>query len=465
MRKLFFLSVFFCSIIKLHAQTNFSGGIYQNTTWSVSGSPYIINGSVVVFPGNTLTIEPGVEILINNQTSNSIYIETRGTINCIGTDFLPIKIRTMFDTTNVGWQGFICTSSQGGILNADRFDIANASAPFTYETPLSNYQYTNCSFRHCFQAINVGNSVELSNCQFIDNESAVYGWSYFKIDNCLFKDNNTAVFAYPTAFTMTNSELIDNQTGVNFASGIFDSLYISDCQFLNNTMAIGYPNNGIIKNSFFNDNTTAIQYAYGVELSNNEFMYNEIAIEASVASIVHDNLITNNFGGILISGVSSPQNSPQIFNNEICDNISYIVNNNTNMNYSLLTNCFCGLDSAEIESKIIDGYDDITKGLINYQIYDSTCSNVLETVLKFNQTVGIEEETFESIKVINPINNEIQFIEDKLITSIILQDITGRKQVLISEKANCFNIDFLPSGLYYIVEINGQAVSHKIIKI
>lgn len=270
------LSVF--SILQFESQTNFSGGIYQNTIWATSGSPYIIDGSVVVFPGNTLTIEPGVEILINNQSSNTIYIETRGIINLIGTDILPIKIRTMFDTTNVGWQGFICTSSQGGILNADRFDIANASAPFTYETPLSNYQYTNCSFRHCFQAINVGNSVELSNCQFIDNEAAVYGWSFFKIDNCLFKDNNTAVFAYPTAFTMTNSEFIDNETGVNFASGIFDSLYISDCQFLNNAMAIGYPSNGKIKNSFFNDNTTAIQYAYGIEVANNEFMYNELAI-------------------------------------------------------------------------------------------------------------------------------------------------------------------------------------------
>ena len=59
------------------AQTNVSGGIYQNTTWTLANSPYQVNGSVVVFPGNTLTVEPGVTILINNTNAQNIYIETR----------------------------------------------------------------------------------------------------------------------------------------------------------------------------------------------------------------------------------------------------------------------------------------------------------------------------------------------------------------------------------------------------
>ena len=86
---IFIIFLCFCTL-NAFTQTNVSGGIYQNATWSLAGSPYIVNGPVVVFPGKTLNIEPGVEIRINNQTSSNIYIETRGTINCVGTDALPI---------------------------------------------------------------------------------------------------------------------------------------------------------------------------------------------------------------------------------------------------------------------------------------------------------------------------------------------------------------------------------------
>ena len=45
-----------------NAQTNVSGGIYQNATWSLAGSPYIVNGPVVVFPGKNLNIEPSIAL-------------------------------------------------------------------------------------------------------------------------------------------------------------------------------------------------------------------------------------------------------------------------------------------------------------------------------------------------------------------------------------------------------------------
>lgn len=464
MKKLSLLLLLIAILVKAQAQTNVSGGIYQNATWSLAGSPYIINGPVVVFPGATLNIEPGVEIKINNLTSSNIYIETRGTLNCVGTDALPIKISAMYDTTNqTAWQGFLCTSAQGGVLNADRFDIANAFKPFAYDAPLANYPYTNCKFRHCFEAITVGNWVELNNCQFIDNETAVYGWSYFTINNCLFKDNNTSVFAYPTAFTMTNSQFIDNAIGVNFAAGVFDSLYIADCQFLNNSLGIGYPSNGKILNCTFNDNVTAIQYAYGVEITNNEFFYNELAIEASVDAKIHGNLINNNIGGVLISGVSAIQDSPDIYDNEICGNSNYNVNNNTNMNYALLSNCFCDLDSAGIEAYLIDGYDDITKGLINYQIYDSSCTVLLGTVLKFGQGAGLEELGID-IAIENPALNKLQIFSEININEIQISDLSGKVYELKSPESNIFDLAMLPSGFYFLTTANQIIVNKPFIK-
>jgi hypothetical protein len=446
------------------AQTAVSGGIYQNTNWTLAGSPYIVNSSIVVFPGKTLNIEPGVEIRINNQTSSNIYIETRGTINCVGTDALPIKIHAIYDTmNNVAWQGFVCTSSQGGVLNADRFQISNAYFPFSYETPLTNYNYTNCIFKRCFQAVTVGESVNLSNCQFIDNEVGVYGWANFTIDNCLFKDNTTSIYAYASVLTMTNSDFIDNQVGLSFAANIFDSMYVSDCQFLNNGLALNYPNKGKVENCVFTDNATAIQSAYKCEIANNEFLSNELAIQASVNADIHNNLINNNMGAVLIENVSNVQDSPTIYDNEICGNINFAVNNNTNMNYSLLSNCFCDLDSAGIEAMIIDGYDDITKGLINYQIYDSSCTVLLGTVLKYGPGAGINELAFE-VRFENPVNTELSLLGETEFTSIQVTDLSGKSMMFTTSGSNRFDVSALPAGFYVLTAVNDQMVRRSFVK-
>ena len=469
MRKLNSMIVTCCLMAhSAFSQTPVSGGIYQNTNWTLAGSPYIVTGSIVVFPGNTLNIEPGVEIQIDNQTNTDIYIETRGTINCVGTDALPIKIYALYDTlNNVGWRGFYCTSTQGGVLNADRFHISNAQAPFGYETALNNYQYTNCKFSHCFQAVTVANSVNLSNCQLIDNEVAVYGWSYFTIENCFFKDNTTSIYAYSTALQMTNCNFIDNQIGLTFAANVYDSIYISDCQFQNNGVAINYPNNGKIQNCFFSDNTTAIQAAYNCEILNNEFNYNELALEASVNADIHNNQINNNIGGLLISNVSAAQDSPLIYDNEICSNINFNVNNNTNMNYSLLSNCFCGLDSSAIEDYLIDGYDDITKGLINYTLYDTTCTSILGLVLKFgDQTAGISESINSAITYTNPVSDFLVFFQDDKIDQLQITNPNGQTFLVNAVNANVFDLRFLNAGIYFAqgIKENDKTQIYKVVK-
>jgi hypothetical protein len=463
--KSFLLSLFLCFVTVITAQTNVSGGIYQNTTWSLSGSPYVVTGSVVVFPGKTLTIEPGVEIRINNQTASNIYIETRGTLNCVGTDQLPIKIHALYDTmSNVAWQGFVCTNSQGGVLNADRVQISNAYAPFAYETIPTTLSYTNSKFIRCFQAINVGTNINLSNCEFIDNEVGVYGWANFNIENCFFKDNTTSIFAYASAFNMSNCSFIDNQIGLSFQANAVDSIVISECEFLNNGLALGYPNNAVVQNCVFNDNTTAIQYAYEAEIFDNQFFYNELALEASVNTVVYNNQINENIGGIKISGVSNVGDSPAIYNNEICANINFNVDNNTNMNYSLLSNCFCGLDSSQIEALLIDGYDDITKGLINYQIFDTSCSVVLGTVLKFGEGAGIEEQNI-IVRFENPVSDVLQILAAPVVQFIEVKDLSGKTYVLPSTGNNHFDVTALAPGFYVLSSLGQNPTQQAFIKL
>ena len=50
MKKIIVCVVSILSLCSVYAQTNVSGGIYQNTTWTAANSPYIVTGSIVVFP-------------------------------------------------------------------------------------------------------------------------------------------------------------------------------------------------------------------------------------------------------------------------------------------------------------------------------------------------------------------------------------------------------------------------------
>jgi hypothetical protein len=445
-------------------QTSVAGGIFQNATWTLAGSPYVVTGSIVVFPNVTLNIEPGVTILIDNAATNDIYIETRGTLNLVGTDQLPITVRTLQDTTSVGWQGFKCISSQGGVLNADRFRISNAVIPFFYEAPPSLYNYTNCTFAYCDQAISVGNEVKLNKCLFKGNNSAVYGWSFFTIDSCTFTQNNTAINAYSTIFELSNSTFTENTNAVVFSSGVFDTMTIRNCMFQTNGTGISGPNNGSIEMCSFLDNTNGIVGSYWCVIASNVFNYNELALDVFALTTVRNNQINTNFGGVRISGISSMSNAPIIVENEICSNVNFNVDNNTNVNYSLLTNCFCGLDSAQIELYLLDGYDDISKGLINYQVYDSTCLTVMYTVSKFGETTSLEEES-TNFSFTNPVVSRLDLNYPEQVHGILLVDLSGRTYALHADGYNSFDLENLPTGTFVLRKVNDLYVLKKVVKI
>jgi hypothetical protein len=133
------------------------------------------------------------------------------------------------------------------------------------------------------------------------------------------------------------------------------------------------------------------------------------------------------------------------------------------MNYSLLSNCFCDLDSAQIEALLIDGYDDITKGLINYEIYDSNCSVLLGTVIKYGPGAGLNEATLD-VRFENPVNIELSLLSDTEFTSIQVTDLSGKSIIFKSAGANQFDVSTLPAGFYVLTAVDQQIVRKSFVK-
>ena len=70
----FLAATFFCAAPA--AGTDVSGDITTNTTWDVTGSPYVLVGNICVRSGATLTVEPDVEVQLGAYDIKLGYLST-----------------------------------------------------------------------------------------------------------------------------------------------------------------------------------------------------------------------------------------------------------------------------------------------------------------------------------------------------------------------------------------------------
>jgi hypothetical protein len=355
--------------------TNVSGSIHDNTTWSLANSPYHVTGNIIVFPGNTLTIEPGVwvifdgnyeleirgEIVANGDTSNRIH-------------FCGKQVISGPDTTFVVWRRIFTEQNNKSRGTFTYCDFRDAQVAIDYL--VSEHSVTNCTFEFNDTGIAYMNTWEVmrktlvKDCIFRNNRIGMSQARNAKLENCYFINNKEEGFSTGIRGSISNCTFIYNGNGINWFTGS-----IRNSVFLYNTSGI--------------KNFNAEYSSWTDTLSGCIIQYNEYGIDNSSHWFGGNGMIVNNdisFNGVGIQSAHSGDivtyYSPIVKNNKICHNITYNAINSNNMNKNFTDNCFCTDDSAEIEDKIFDGFDDPAFGLITYNIYDTLCNAKQNNVFK-----------------------------------------------------------------------------------
>lgn len=155
------------------AQTNIDTDVTSTTTWTTSGSPYLISSTIRVTTGATLTIEPGV--IIRMGTGTSLLVE--GALVADGTDVDKVLFTSAAATPAAGdWNGieFRNTSNAGSVLDHVVIEYGGGAARdamLYYTTGAFAVSVTNSEFRFSAKhGLNLrASNVLVENSNFHDN--------------------------------------------------------------------------------------------------------------------------------------------------------------------------------------------------------------------------------------------------------------------------------------------------------
>lgn len=458
-----FLSLLLGLTLFAEAQTNVSGGIYSNTTWTLANSPYIVTDDIVVFPGKTLTIEPGVDVQfvsdVTFNTNNMIYLEIRGSLVANGTAADKITFRSTTNATRNDWYGINVKSSQGGTFQVSNIDLKNSFNGLMADSNLGNstFVFDNCVFEKNVYAVQMNAQLVYNNCKFIDNsigQAVQYVSGSLTATNCEFLNNFCGFTMVNGSINLTNCLFEGNENGFINSSGS-----MSNCIFRNNTYGIGQGGSVNMSNCTFENNDIGAQSLSFSTISNCAFLENGKALEIGDNCSLTGNDISNNQSGVTV--VANSMQTLSFQGNTICQNTVYNLENQTDKNFQVNDICFCSTDSTEIENKIFDGYDDITKGLVNYSIYDDSCDQVLVSVIKVDlggSTASLTEETLPTL-VFDMESKQLMLTNVSGELTLSVYNTMGQrvKQIAVNESNQVITLD-LPAGMF-LATFDGQPSS------
>jgi hypothetical protein len=270
-----FLTILLITIFNTSfGQTNVSGVISSNTTWTKLGSPYNISGNTQINTGVTLTIEPGVKVIFNGDFSFKAF----GPIIAVGNSTDSIFFDTNNFTSKIG-KGIYIRSTATAI-----FDVN-----YNY---LSGTIFKYCSFKNLSRGIfNHESGVSIENCNFYNNDIAWEPRSNLQtlVSNSIFNNNNYGLFTYGEDQTtgdnvacikdilITGNEFKENNYGISIGMNqrTVTNFKVKNNKFIKNTIiAVSIGGGGY--GPYLGDN---------VEISYNKFIENNSGVTAQVYNL------------------------------------------------------------------------------------------------------------------------------------------------------------------------------------
>ena len=230
-----------------------------------------------------------------------------------------------------------------------------------------------------------GTTYSFTNSTFTSNNYAIWLNADMVYENCIFRNNGVGQGSQIQYGTLTalDCQFINNFCSFTWTNNIIGSPgIVQGCTFLNNDFAFAESYGMQINESYFDGNNVGLDDSGAATVTNSVFINNGIALKIGDNTNVNNNEITNNAVGIQVRGFNP--GSTFIQNNLLCNNTSYNLENLTDKNFEVNLNCFCSSDSITVEDLIYDGYDDITRGLVNYALYDDSCETILSYVTKID---------------------------------------------------------------------------------
>ena len=258
-----------------NCQTIIPGGSISGT-WTMDGSPYIIQGAIMIPNDSTLTIEPGVMV----EFQGSYKFLVLGRLLAMGNPTDSIII-TATDTTN-GWLGirFENTASTNDTSKIEYCKIQYGKAIATFPNDCGGAFY----FNNFSKAI-ISNSL-ISNCTADSDGGGIYclNSSPYISNNSIL--NNNAFSAGGGIYCNNSSPLIIDNT-------ISDNIAMDGA-----AIACRYSSNPSITNNIISNNTANASVG-GIIIINSS--------PTLVGNVIRDNsALSGSGGGVLIQDDSSP---------------------------------------------------------------------------------------------------------------------------------------------------------------